>query len=57
MNKKPLVIAMKDKPKLEADYSDPNIIKLVITVELENSAKNIDLDVAAKQLKIESANY
>ena len=55
MHKKPLVMEMKDKPELEADYSDPTVIKLIITVELENSAKNIDLDVADKQLKLESA--
>ena len=46
---------MKDRPGVEADYdSDPNTVKLVITVEKENSAKNLDLDVAEKELKLES---
>ena len=40
---------------MQADYdSDPSTIKLVFTVEKENSAKNIDLDVAEKELKLES---
>ena len=46
---------MKDRPDVEADYvSDPNKIKLVVTVEKENSAADIDLDVADTQLKLES---
>jgi hypothetical protein len=53
--KKPLVMEMKERPGLEADYdTDPTVIKLVFTVELESSAKNIDLDVAEKELKLES---
>ena len=47
---------MKERPGLEADYeTDPTVIKLVFTVEKENSSKNIDLDVAEKELRIESA--
>lgn len=54
--KKPLVMEMKERPGLEADYdSDPTLIKLVFTVEKEGSAKNIDLDVAETELKLESA--
>ena len=46
---------MKDRPEIEADYdSEPNKIKLIVTVERENSAANIDLDVADTQLKLES---
>jgi len=53
--KKPLVMEMKERPGLEADYdTDPTIVKLVFTVEKESSAKNIDLDVAEKELKLES---
>ena len=52
---KPLVVEMKERPQVEADYdSDPTTIKLVFTVEKESSARNIDLDVAAKELKLES---
>ena len=55
-SKKPLVMEMKERPGLEADYeTDPTVIKLVFTVEKENSSKNIDLDVAEKELRIESA--
>ena len=53
---KPLVVEMKERPGVEADYdSDPQTIKLIFTVEKENSAKNIDLDVAEKELRLESA--
>ena len=46
---------MKERPGVEADFdSDPQKIKIVVTVEKENSAKNIDLDVAENQLKLES---
>ena len=46
---------MKDRPGVEADYdSDPTKVKLVFTVEKETSAKNIDLDVAEKEPKLES---
>lgn len=47
---------MKDKPGLEVDYDadDGATVKLVITVEKENSAKDIDLDVAESELKLES---
>ena len=52
---KPLVVEMKERPGVEVDYdSDPSTVKLVITIMLENSAKNIDLDVAEKELKLES---
>ena len=52
---KPLVVEMKERPGVEADYdSDPTLVKLVFTVMLENSAKNIELDVAEKELKLES---
>ena len=52
---KPLVVEMKERPQVEADYdSDPTTIKLVFTVEKESSARNIDLDVAEKELKLES---
>ena len=52
---RPLVMEMKDRPGVEADYdSDPTKVKLVFTVEKETSAKNIDLDVAEKELKLES---
>ena len=52
---KPLVVEMKERPGVEADYdADPNTVKLIFTVELENSAKNIDLDVSEKELKLES---
>lgn len=47
---------MKERPGLEADYeTDLTVIKLVFTVEKETSAKNIDLDVAEKELKLESS--
>ena len=53
--KKPIIMEMKDRPEIEADYdSEPNKIKLIVTVERENSAANIDLDVADTQLKLES---
>ena len=46
---------MKEKPGLEVDYEgDPNLVKLVITVEKETSAKDIDLDVAEQELKLQS---
>jgi len=49
---------MKEKPGIEADYeSNPEAIILVITVEKENSAKLIDLEVAETQLRLESPNY
>lgn len=49
---------MKDRPEVEADYhSDQSTIKLVFSVEKENSAKNIDLDVSERELKLESPNY
>lgn len=55
---KPLVMEMKDRPDVQADYdSDPSKVKLVFTVEKETSAKNIDLDVSEKEIKLESANY
>lgn len=54
--KNPLVMEMKERPRLEADYdTDPTVIKLIFTVEKENSANNINLDVAEKELKLESA--
>ena len=38
---------MKDRPQVEADYiTEQDKVKLVFTVEKENSAKDIDLDVA-----------
>lgn len=53
---KPLVMEMKDRPDVQADYdSDPSKVKLVFTVEKETSAKNIDLDVSEKEIKLESA--
>ena len=40
---------------MTADYeSDPDMITLVFTVEKEGSAREIDLDVAENQLKLES---
>lgn len=46
---------MKEKPGIVADYeSNPEAIILVITVEKENSAKLIDLEVAETQLRLES---
>lgn len=49
---------MKERPGIEADYeSDPDSIKLVITMEKENSAKLVDLEVAETLLKLESPNY
>lgn len=46
---------MKERPGIEADYeSDPDSIKLVITMEKENSAKLVDLEVAETLLKLES---
>lgn len=46
---------MKERPGISADYdSDPDLITLVFTVEKEGSAREIDLDVAENQLKLES---
>ena len=45
--KKPLIMEMKERPGISADYdSDPDLITLVFTVEKEGSAREIDLDVA-----------
>ena len=53
--KKPIIQEMKDRPGIEVDYdSDPEKIKIVFTVEKEGSAREIDLDVAEDQLKLES---
>jgi len=54
--KKPMIIEMKDKPHVEATYTDTHV-KLVLDVDKETSAKNIDLDIAETELKLESANY
>lgn len=54
--KKPMIIEMKDKPHVEATYTDTHV-KLVLDVDKETSAKNIDLDIAETELKLESPNY
>lgn len=41
---------------MDADYiTEQDKVKIVFTVEKETSAKDIDLDVAETQLKLESA--
>lgn len=41
---------------MDVDYiTEQDKVKIVVTVEKENSAKDIDLDVAETQLKLESA--
>ena len=54
--KKPIIMEMKERPGVEADYtSEPSKVILVFTVEKEKTARNIDLDVSEKELKLESA--
>ena len=53
-----MIVEMKERPGVEADYeSDPDAVKLVITMEKESSAKQVDLEVAETLLKLESPNY
>ena len=41
---------------MDVDYiTEQDKVKIVVTVEKESSAKDIDLDVAETQLKLESA--
>jgi hypothetical protein len=49
---------MKDKPLITETVSkDGKHLILVIYVEKESSAKDIDLDISETALKLESANY
>ena len=49
---------MKEKPEVDVDYNFENDkVRLIISVPLESSAKNIDLDVNQFQVKLSSANY
>lgn len=46
---------MKERPGLEvSDDPEGRSIKLVITVEQENSARDIDLDISEHELRLES---
>ena len=51
--KKPMIIEMKDKPHMESTYTDTHV-KVVVDVEKETSAKDIDLDIAESELKLQS---
>ena len=52
--KKPMIVEMKDKPEnLSVTEKDGKMI-LVIRMLNEDSAKNIDLDVSNKELKLQS---
>ena len=54
--KKPLIMEMKDKPPIETEYLGDSV-RVVVHVEKETSAKDIDLDIAETELKLESKNY
>ena len=51
--KKPMIIEMKDKPHMESTYTDTHV-KVVVDVDKETSAKDIDLDIAESELKLQS---
>lgn len=53
---KPLIVEMKEKPHV-TETDAKNYVELVITVEKESSAKEIDLDISEKELKLQSTNY
>ena len=48
-----MIIEMKDKPHMESTYTETHV-KIVVDVEKETSAKNIDLDIAESELKLQS---
>ena len=53
--KKPIIQEMKERPGLEVnDDPEAKSIKLTLTVELEKSARDIDLDISEHELRLES---
>ena len=54
--KKPMIVMMKEKPENVESMVSEETGKLIvkITVEQENSAANIDLDISATELKLTS---
>ena len=48
---KPLIVEMKEKPQV-TETDAKNCVELVITVEKESSAKEMDLDISEKELKL-----
>lgn len=51
--KKPMIVELKDKPVITEILSDDGTqLILIITVEKESSAKEIDLDISETELKL-----
>ncbi len=47
----------KDTPEVTVNHLEGNKVQLVLAVEFEDSAKQIDIDVNSEVLKLESPNY